>query len=168
MWFALGVLGHLHQTEHFLDPLLDLGLRQTVLLETEGDVLLNGHVREQGIRLEHHVDRPLVRRHVGDVLAIEEDAPFGGSLEARQHAQQGRLARAGTAQQREDLALMNAQRDVIDRHRFVELLGDAIDLQQHLLVLALATEGLLVGAGGNGHARTPEMKKVGRPEPGYL
>ena len=42
-------------------------LRHAVLLQAEGDVLLHRHVREQRVRLEHHVDRPLVRRHAGHV-----------------------------------------------------------------------------------------------------
>jgi hypothetical protein len=44
---ALGVLGHVHQAQHFIDAGIDFAGGQTVLLEAEGDVLRHGHVREQ-------------------------------------------------------------------------------------------------------------------------
>ena len=62
--------------------------RHAFLLQAEGDVLLHRHVREQRVGLEHHVDRPLVRRDAGHVHAVDEDAARGGLLEAGQHAQQ--------------------------------------------------------------------------------
>lgn len=156
---ALGVLGHVHQLEHLGHALVDLGLRQLVLLEAEGDVLRHGHVREQCVGLEHHVDRPLVGRHVGDVHAVEQDAPGGGTLEAGEHAQQGRLARTGAAEQGEDLTLVDGQRDVINSNGLVELLGHAVDLDQHLFGLLVALKGFLVGAGGNGHFQNSRKDK---------
>jgi hypothetical protein len=47
-------------------------------------------------------------------LPVQQDAPAGGRLEARQHAQQRGLAAARRAQQREDLALGDVQADVVD------------------------------------------------------
>jgi hypothetical protein len=69
-------------------------------------------VREQRIGLEHHVDRPLVRRQRVQALAVEGDAA-GWALEAGQAAQQGGLAAAGAAEQGEDLALADVQADVV-------------------------------------------------------
>lgn len=106
---ALGVLGHVHQLEHLGHAGVDVSLGQLVLLQAEGDVLCHGHVWEQGVGLEHHVDRPLVGRHVGDVDAVEQDPPFGRALEACQHAQQGRFAGTGATQQGEDLAFADFQ-----------------------------------------------------------
>ncbi|MNN00640.1 hypothetical protein D3C81_1132390 [compost metagenome] len=70
MGFSLGVLGHVHQTQHLFDAGVDFAGGQTILLEAEGDVLCHGHVREQCVGLEHHVDRTFVRRHVGDVDTV--------------------------------------------------------------------------------------------------
>ncbi|MND94965.1 hypothetical protein D3C80_872040 [compost metagenome] len=151
MRLALGVLGHVHQLEHLGHAGIDLGLGHLVLLQAEGDVLRHGHVREQRIGLEHHVNRPLVRRHVSDVYAIEENSPLGWSLETSQHAQQGRFARAGATEQGEDLALLDFQGHIVHGDRFVELLRDPVDFDQHLFRLLVALEGFLIGTGGNSH-----------------
>jgi hypothetical protein len=155
MGFALGILGHVHQAQHLFDAGVDFAGRQTVLLEAEGNVLRNRHVREQSVRLEHHVDRPLVRRHVSDVHAIEENPPIGRALEACEHAQQGRFAGTGTAEQSEDFALMNLKRDIVYCAGFVELLGDAVDFQQHLFRCLLTFKSLPVSAGGVCHVKLP-------------
>ncbi|MNS57353.1 hypothetical protein D3C72_902370 [compost metagenome] len=151
MRLALGVLGHVHQLEHLGHAGVDLGLGHLVLLQAEGDVLRHGHVREQRVGLEHHVDRPLVGRHVGDVDAIEEDPPFGRAFEAGQHAQQGGLAGTGATQQGEDLALADFQGHIVHGYRFVELFRDPVDLNQHLLGLLATLEGFFIGTGGNCH-----------------
>ena len=59
--------------------------------------------------------------------AVDEDAARGRRLEARQHAQQRRLAAARAAEQAEDLAAVDVQRDVVDRDEVAELLGDVLD-----------------------------------------
>ena len=129
---ALGIGCELHQGEHLVGALLDLGLGQALALQTEGHVLPDVQVREQRIALEHHVDRPLVRRQSGDVLTTQKDATLGRCLETRQHAQQGRLATAGRTQQGKDLAFADRQRHLVDSHGFIEaldqLLGDQIPL----------------------------------------
>ncbi len=51
----------------------------------------------------------LVGREVGQVLAVEQDAPGGRRLEAGEHAQQRGLAAARRAEQGEDLALGDVQ-----------------------------------------------------------
>ncbi|MNN60296.1 hypothetical protein D3C81_1754670 [compost metagenome] len=113
-------------------------------------------MREQRVGLEHHVDRPLVGRQVGDVLAVQVDAPRGGPLEAGEQAQQGRLAAAGAAEQGEDLALVDAQRDVVHRDHFVELLGYPVDLDEDFPGLRVG-HGFLLGSGGCRHLILPEL-----------
>ena len=56
--------------------------------------------------------RDLVRRRVGDVAAVQDHRTEVGLGDARDRAQQGRLARAVGPQQREDLALGHLQVDV--------------------------------------------------------
>ena len=51
----------------------------------------------------------------------------GRRLETGQHAQQRRLAAAGAAQQAEDLARVDVQRDVVDGDEVAEFLGDVLD-----------------------------------------
>ena len=64
------------------------------MFQTESDVLLNAHVREQGIALEHHVDWALVRSKLGNVLAVENDFALIWAFHACQHAQQRGFATA--------------------------------------------------------------------------
>src|SRR5690606_16855222 len=50
-----------------------------------------------------------------------------GVIKARQHAQKGRLAATRCTQQREELALVNIQREVIHRGEITEFLGDVLE-----------------------------------------
>ena len=89
----------------------------------------------------------------------------GRLLEAREHAQQRRLARARAAEQAEQLALEDVERDVVDRGDVAELLGDVADAHERLRV------GIAPGArvGGDlrllGHRRVPEGGGRGRISP---
>ena len=87
-------------------------------------------MRKQRVVLEHHVDRPLVRQHVCDVLAVEQDAAFVGALETGKHAQQRCLAAAAWAQQREELAGVDIERNTVHRAESTEPLHHALDPQQ--------------------------------------
>ena len=87
---------------HLLDP-------QAVL-----DVGQHVHVREQRVVLEDGVDVARERRPTGDVLAVEADLPAGRLLEAGDHPQHGRLARAGGSEHREELAVLDGQVDAVD------------------------------------------------------
>ena len=64
----------------------------------------HGHVREQRVVLEDRVDCPLRGRDARDVDALQLDAAGVGALEAGDHAQRRRLARARRAEHREELA----------------------------------------------------------------
>ena len=67
-----------------------------------------------------------------DVLAVEQDLALGRLLEAADHPQRRRLAAAGRAEQREELALADHQVDPLDRGddaaTGLEVLGDADQL----------------------------------------
>jgi hypothetical protein len=84
-------LDHLQHLQH---ALADLVLGHAVLAQAEGDVLLDRHVREERVGLEHHVDRPLVGRGSGQIGAVQNDLARGRLLETGQHAQQRGLAAA--------------------------------------------------------------------------
>ena len=60
--FAFGELLHMHESQHLIHPTGDFSLRQLVLLEAKGNVLLHRHVRKQGIGLKHHINRTQIRR----------------------------------------------------------------------------------------------------------
>ena len=61
---AGAAVAHLRQFHHLQDlgdALFDLGLADVAHLQREGEVLVDRHVREQRIVLEHHADAALVR-----------------------------------------------------------------------------------------------------------
>jgi hypothetical protein len=77
---------------------------------------------EERVVLEDRVDVALVRRRVGDVAPVEQDASIGRLLEAGDEAQGRRLAAARRAEQREELAAGDAEVEVIDRRHVGEVL----------------------------------------------
>ncbi len=68
--------------------------------EAIGDVVQDGHVGEGRVGLEHHGDVALACRQQRDVAAADGEPTLGRLLEARDHAQQRRLAAAGGTEQR--------------------------------------------------------------------
>ena len=87
-------------------------------------------MRKQGIGLKHHVDRPLVGRQIGNILAVEIDAAFGRPFKPGQNAKKGGLAGAGAAKQCEDLATVDAQTHIIYRQCIIKALADAINADE--------------------------------------
>ena len=74
---AVGVVLKAHQTQHTHDLLGNNVLRLFFDGQAEGDVVVDVHVREERVFLEHGVDLALVGRDVHDVLAVEEDLALG-------------------------------------------------------------------------------------------
>ena len=110
------------QLERLRDPPSGLGLGHTRALQAKGDVVADIEVREQRVVLEDHVDRPLVGRIVRHIAPAEQDPPARWQLEAADHAQRRCLAAARRAQQREELAGANLQRDAVDREHLAKTL----------------------------------------------
>src|SRR5664279_5333122 len=119
----------LEQRHQFGNTAVDLGGHQICAPQPEGDVLPHRKMREQRIVLEHHVDRALMRQHLRDVLAVEQDAAFVRGLEPGQHPQQRGLAAAAGAEQREKLAGPNVERQPVHRAEAAELLHHRVDAQ---------------------------------------
>ena len=119
--------GEADELEHLGHTALELILLHALPLESERDVVLDVHVREEGVALEDGVDVPLVRREPDDVLIAEEDAPLGRLLEAADHPQRRRLAAARRAEHREERAARDLDRDPVDRDRVVEPLDDVLE-----------------------------------------
>ena len=93
--------------------------RHSADLQAVFDVLGHGHVGEQGVFLEHGVDVAAPRGQCGDVDAAEPDHPGRRLLEAGDHAQHGGLARAGRAEDREQLAVGDGEVCALDGHDLV-------------------------------------------------
>jgi hypothetical protein len=86
------------------------------------DVLRDRHVREQRVVLEDRVDVPVERWEIRDVLSVQEDQPRRRLLEPGDHPQAGRLARPRRAQEGEELAWLDVERDAVDGNDLAEAL----------------------------------------------
>src|SRR5262249_10247634 len=100
--------------ERFLHAALRLVRRHAGDAQAVADVPLHAHMREHGVGLEHHVDRPLVGIDALHHLAVDDDLAVARSLEAGEHAQQRGLAAARRPEQGEELALPNLEVRVVD------------------------------------------------------
>ena len=71
-------------------------------------------MREQRVVLEHHADLPLIRGQARQRLAVERDFAERRRLEACEHHQCGRLARPRRSEQRQELAALDVEVQVVD------------------------------------------------------
>src|SRR6266511_2465018 len=102
----------------------------------ELQVLEHGELRPQLAALGHLADpepRSLVRRHLGQRLALEEDLAPGGRQDARDGAQRGRLAGPVGADQRDHLALVDRQAHAAQRLGVAVVDVDVADLEHATL-----------------------------------
>src|SRR5262249_60473005 len=99
-----------------------LALLHSAASQPESHVLEDREVREERIRLEDGVHVALVRRQRGDVDPAQLDPSLGRLLEAADHPQRRRLAAARGAEEREELAAVDVERDAVDGDDVVELL----------------------------------------------
>jgi hypothetical protein len=99
----------------------------------EHDVLEHAQMREQVERLEDHPEPPAVGDRVaaglGDHLAVEQHVAVVDLLEPVDAAQQRRLARAGRADQRDRLVLLDGEVDPAQHLAVPVGLGDPAQLE---------------------------------------
>jgi hypothetical protein len=67
------------------------------------------------------------RREVVDDPVADLERALGGVLEACQHAQRRALPAARRPDQHEELAVCSLQREIVDRDRVAEALGDVLE-----------------------------------------
>jgi len=107
--------GELDHFEGFLDAFFDFGFGDFSFFEAEGDVLADGEVWPEGVALEDHGCLAFVGRHGGDVFLAEEDAAAGGGFEAGDAAEECGFSTAGRAEEEEQLAGGDFQRNAVER-----------------------------------------------------
>jgi hypothetical protein len=104
----------LQHVGHLPDPAVDLGLVHAPDAQPVGDVVGDGHVRVQGIGLEHHGDVAVPGGEGVDHPVADAHGPGREVLQAGHHPQGGRLAAAGRAHQDQELAVGDVQVQVLD------------------------------------------------------
>ncbi|MNN07382.1 hypothetical protein D3C81_1202060 [compost metagenome] len=82
----------------------------------EGDVLLHGQPGQQRVALEHHAT---VQAGAGDFLAGHHHPAAAGLFQAGDDVEDGALAAAGVADHADELALLDAEVDVLEHRRQV-------------------------------------------------
>ncbi|CDB88157.1 putative uncharacterized protein [Firmicutes bacterium CAG:170] len=122
--------------------LLDIG-------QSEGNILIDGHVGPQSVVLEQEADLALVGRDIDAKLTVkydlvaDGDAAAGRGLEARDHAERCSLAAARRAEQRHEGVVRDRQIQVLDRIEFCPALGDMFQFDfRHDINLLFPCQGL--------------------------
>ena len=120
-------VGHPHHLQCLGDAPLPLGGRDFAKLQSKGDVLAHGHVRPQGVALEHHAGVALVGREIRDIRVADPDRAAVRDAEARDAAEQGGLAAAARAEQEEEFAGFDPEAHIVHRtggpERLVQLIN---------------------------------------------
>ncbi|CAH0324216.1 hypothetical protein SRABI128_05041 [Microbacterium sp. Bi128] len=134
--FAAEELPELDAVQGFPGPLPPLFPGHAAHPQPIGDVVHEGHVREQRVVLKYGVDVPLEGRHGRDVLALEFDTPGRRQLEAGDQAQDRRLAGAGRAKHGEEFPVADVQVHAIYRDGVPEDLGELTQTDRRNLFLS--------------------------------
>ena len=121
---AVEQLGDVEDAGRLVDALPDLGLGIALEPQAERHVLLHRHVRIERVVLEHHGDVAILRRHVVDDVAADQDLAAGDVLEPGDHAQRRRLAAARRAHQHHELVVGDIEVDAAHGLDLVVLLDD--------------------------------------------
>src|SRR6185312_13168666 len=111
---AIAEPAELDEVESVVDALGGLAPAAAADLQGKPDILAHRHVREQGITLEDHAEIALLRRQVGDDALAHADVAAGRLDEAGDRHEDRRLARSRGAEQRQELAALDGERDVVD------------------------------------------------------
>ncbi|GAA0927677.1 hypothetical protein GCM10009558_040310 [Virgisporangium aurantiacum] len=104
-----------------------LGPRQPAHLQSEGDVLADGQVREQGVVLEHHAEPAPFRWQRIQPGAVLPDLPAAERQQPGQTVERGGLAATGRAEEGDELAPLDGQSQIGEGVVRAEAAGDAFE-----------------------------------------
>ena len=125
---ALGEGAELDGLQHLSDAfVLFLAGADAAHAQGEANILRDGQMRQQSIGLEHHGDVPVLRRQSGHVVAVDVDAAGRRALQAGDDAQQRRFAAARSAEQADEFARLDIERDAVQHGHLAERLSDRVE-----------------------------------------
>jgi hypothetical protein len=124
---------HLDEMEDLLDPDALLGDPHLPEPEREREVLVDGHVRPEGVGLEHEAAVAALGRQEAPRGGVEEDEvadadpPLVRAVEAGDGSKSRRLPAAGGAQERDELSILDREADAVDGGHVAKPLGKTFD-----------------------------------------
>ena len=117
---------HAHELQHALNVPGHFVLGPAQHFEPEADILRHRHMREEGVALEHGVDRAAVGRQARDVPPAQDHLALVGQLQARHDAQQGGFPAAGRPQDGDELAASHGEGHVAENFGVIEAFADSL------------------------------------------
>jgi hypothetical protein len=96
--------------------------------KAEDDVLRDGEVRKERVRLEDHRQSPLRRRQHRHVPVADADRSRSRRVEACDEPQRRGLAATRGSQQHHERARLGTERDAVEGARFPPVLRDVFEL----------------------------------------
>ena len=115
-------LGGLH------DPPFNHIIVHTLQRQAKGDVVIDSHLRIQGVALEDHGYLPLPGSQLVDPLPINQEVTAGDILQSGNHSQSGGFSAAGRAHKNNELPPVNGQIEIMDSMKSIGI--DLIDILQ--------------------------------------
>jgi hypothetical protein len=113
--FSFGLAADLQHLQDGRDaPSRVVKLRGRQVAEAELDVVADGEVGEEGVVLKDGADAAFEGPESGEGAAVEEDVAARGDFEAGDEAEGGGLAATGGAEEGEELAFADGEREVVD------------------------------------------------------
>ena len=119
------------QLQELLAPGQAVGPLHAPDAQRELDVVRDAHVAEQRVVLEHEADAAVARHDAGDVAPVQGHPAVVDLDQARDRAQERALAAARRAEQHEELALLDLDRDVVDDRQRLIPLGHLVECDGH-------------------------------------
>src|SRR5207244_643338 len=152
-------LEELPDPEHAADLVhsaIDLLLWDVPQLQPECDVVVDGHVRVEGVVLEHHRDVAVFRGDVVDDALADHDVAAGLLFQPGEHPERRGLAAAGWSDEHEELAVAHGDVQVVHRGDLAEFLGDVVVSNGRHLGPSMSqpASGGIVPSGGASPAET--------------
>ena len=141
-------------------------VRAETSVPADQQVLDDRQVREQLAVLEGARDpepRDVVRFDADDIVPLKTDAPRGRTVEAADAVEHARLARTVRPDQREELATLHEQRNVVEDDEAAEAERDVLDRQLSHTTAGCAGTASLAGSCA---ARPPTARGRTRECPG--
>ena len=130
----LGVLiaVEVDEFQRIADLVADIAFILALDAQAERDIIRDIHMRKQRILLENRIHLTLLRRHLRDILSLEQDAALIRCLKAADKPQERRLSTAGRSQQGHELILMHRQIQILENHPIPKGFLDMLQFQQFL------------------------------------